>query len=242
MHLDELNNSQIALLSILISFITGAAVSVMIIAVLIEDKGGQTVVNRTVNRIIERVEVAPIEESKIVQIVEERNLLDQGPDIEYLRGIYAAIFQGTRFQGGGVFISEDGTILTHDRFIRNNNLYTIRIGDESFTYLSGKEENGYIVLTPEKEIVAPFYSNVTSESIDLGDLVVAYGGFETAERYSRGFVSQIEKNKEGDVERIKVSAQSGEILNYSIIVDSESKLVGLLEDDWVYPINIDLIK
>ena len=54
MHLDDLEHSQIILLSILLTLIISVATSVSVLSILESRHGDTTVVSKTINRIIER--------------------------------------------------------------------------------------------------------------------------------------------------------------------------------------------
>ncbi len=244
MSLDELNNSQIALLSLLISFVVGAAMAVAVLAVLIDDivpkeePQGQTVIKQTVNRIIERTTTTPAsvvvdtEEEKVT--LTERDSLSQTTD-RLKKALIPISYRGSS-ETVGIFLSPTGVILV-PKTLSINRKYTISVGDTTHEYAVTQTTPQYSLIESVEPLAVAVYLSPQDEEVLLGMPLLLYGGIDDDERLFFSTVSQVEGGKEG-VTRFRVDVHNPYIAIPSVVVIN-GKVSGFLTNEkmqWVQSI------
>lgn len=179
--MDDLNNSQLILLAILVSFVSSIAVTIITISLLEETPVQVTQgVNRVIERTIERV--VPEEENKEKEVIRETvvvNAEDQVVDaIKKVEGSVVRAFNSEGIELGiGTVVGTDGRVVMANVLL--DATYRIKLHDG--TTFEAKvvrvATNGLGLLTP----TVPLSSGLTSVSFaksipQLGQTVVAIGG------------------------------------------------------------------
>ncbi|MEK7567988.1 MAG: serine protease [Patescibacteria group bacterium] len=214
MDIKDLNKNQMVLLTLLLSFVTSIAMAVITVSLLQENP---TTVTQTINRVVERTveKVVPVvsggkstvtKETTIV--VKEEDLITKSIDqnknkIVAVRekAIGADGVATHTFLGWGIVFNKDGVIATDSSFIADSGAYTIltedgvsfetKILDQNeimgVAFLSAVREKG----NKERESYdfTPA-SSVNSDSIKLGQTLIAFGG-KNRKAVSIGIVGNI---------------------------------------------------
>ncbi|PCI29715.1 hypothetical protein COB52_02275 [Candidatus Kaiserbacteria bacterium] len=184
MNLEELNKSQIVLLTMLVSFVTSIATGIVTVA-LIEE--APTDVTRVIQRVVERtVETVSPAAQQATIITTERTIIIKESDL-----IAAAIadnkskivsvvrnFDGA-FVSLGVFIDNQGTLAMDASALKKDVVYGIDVGGEEFLPVSIKYEGGargIALLQVEAERIGVEEIKASETPLHLGQTTVAFVG------------------------------------------------------------------
>ena len=220
MDIKDLNKNQMVLLTLLLSFVTSIGMSVITVSLLQENP---TTITQTINKVVERTveKVVPAvtggkstvtKETTIV--IKEEDLITKSIDQnknkivavhEKIVGVDGAAVHS--FIGWGIIFNKDGVIATDSSFIADSGTYSILTEDGiSFDtkVLDQNESKGVALLSAirakdnkEKEnYVFNPATSVNSDSIKLGQTLIAFGG-KGKKAVSIGIVGNI-INKEID--------------------------------------------
>ena len=211
MKIEDLNKTQIVLLTLLISFVTSIATGIVTVTLMDQAPPGIT---QTINRVIERtIETVTPGENRVTTVIKEVVIKEEDlianaieKSSKSLVQIKAVDEDGTEvFLSLGVIISGDGYVVTDkDRIAGNRNNLIVKYGVESFTANIVSGEDGEVsilkMIIPEdvsagetdNKIVLTPASLADSESIKLGQSIVSYGG-EGGDIVLTGIVSQLKK-------------------------------------------------
>jgi len=185
MDLEQLNKSQIVLLTMLVSFVTSIATGIVTVS-LIEE--APTDVTRVIQRVVERTveTVIPAENQQATVITRERTIIIKESDL-----IAAAIAENKtkivsvvdaesgKFVSLGVFIDSKGTLAMDAGTLTEDGSYAIDIGAEenipaTVTYEGGAR--GIALLTAEAERIGVTAIVPSEASLQLGQTLVAFIG------------------------------------------------------------------
>ena len=194
MNLEDLNNSQMILLVLLISLVVGFASAITAFALFLERDSspkngtGQTVIQQTINRIIERAVPVESDSSKVV--------FQQGIPKTYLEALEKSvvfIFDGGTLEATGVLVSRDGYVISSEP-LRFNRRYTITLDGGERGYVTTSAEDGKNWLKPIDPIqIEYFISVLNKDKLTVGIPVTVLGVDELRRTASQGIVSEISK-------------------------------------------------
>ena len=208
--MEDLNQRQLVLLVILVSFVTSIATGIITVSLL---DYAPPIVTQKVERVIERtVEyVSPKEEeqeeapvTEIREIVEQR-IIDRGDDIiietdKLLRPLSVLVFnKEQQFKNRGVIISEDMVLLP---FVsEKDSVFDIKIKDrEDLVEVSVlfSSVNGFSVAStlPDNEDEKFLFSKDLNSTPNRGATVLHIGGDEEKEELYVGRVSWLERDED----------------------------------------------
>lgn len=190
----ELNQNQMILLVLLISFVTSIATGIMTVSLLQE---APLEVTRNINRVVEKtIETVVPSGTNILGnkdttkevttvVVKEDDLVVSSVEknIKSVVRIYEENNLGTRdFYGVGVVISDDGNIIADRKTISNTNIYYVKFSDDSEFKLVPKgvdKDTGSIIFKVNLPVDKKYtFIPVKFSSSDpqLGQTIIALGG------------------------------------------------------------------
>ena len=232
MDIDNLNNSQLSLLVILLTVVTSVAISAATFTLIyhqitpVDEPVQQTVVRETVNHIIEREQPIIIREE--TEAVETLTLDD-------IQQSYIRLYSGSQPVATGVYVSAEGDILTPTS-LNAGSRYLVRLGeDDTLRYRVRTVDDGHSLLTlVEGETYTPpaYISRLKNpSSLVLGKSALIYGGYGADARVHSEIISQVDLDDEA---RIKTSVSPSEVVFPSAVFVANS-LIGFLVDErnWV---------
>ena len=221
MKIEDLNKTQIVLLTLLVSFVTSIATGVVTVSLM---EQAPTSVTQTVNRIVERTieTVTPASVAgkpttntvtkETTVVVKEEDLITKSIDtisksVVAVRNRYidtSGLAQNI-FIGWGIIMSSDGTIVSDSGFISDDGSYTILTSDGvtfSVKVVSQDESQGIAVLSVlrDKDDEKSQNYNFTpatlgdSNNLRLGQTAIALGG-KNRLAVSMGIISDLTEIK-----------------------------------------------
>lgn len=184
MDLEQLNKSQIVLLTMLVSFVTSIATGIVTVALMEE---APTDVTRVVQRVIERTveQVTPTEQQATV-ITRERTIIVKESDLiaaaiaENKSKIVSVLDAKTNaFVSLGVFIDSEGTLAVDAGAVTKNGAYLVDIGAEvpapaAVQYEGGARGIALLKVTAARIGIEPI--TPSEVALQLGQTVVAFIG------------------------------------------------------------------
>lgn len=233
MDIEELNKSQIVLLTLLVSFVTSIATGIVTVSLM---QQAPPVIAQTVNRVIERTVEKMVPQTQgaaaasVVQektiVVTETEIIPQA--VAKAGGSIVRVYAHTRddaaFLGFGVVFSGDGTIVTDAAAIGQEGTVAIALAD-------GTRVTAFVTARVEQPGTAILKAATSTESGPLswkpiargsmpvlGSTVIALGG-KVKTRVGAGLVTAIEV--------ASFDTDLPNILPGEPLVDTEGSLVGL---------------
>jgi len=233
--MDDLNNSQLVLLIILISFVTSIATSIMTTALL---DNAPVSVTHSVNRIVERTveRVIPGEDIEVERVIEEKvTVIERDQAITTVKERWQAysikLFRDNTFITRGLFDPESQTIITPREL---SGIYQLRLENSDHLgqaeTLSSGNGPSYSVLKPDQETIALLPSqpiNVADQTTP-GSSVIHIGGrqdlYVADGRLTRVTTDNL-NHRSWEVNFSLPDNQPG-----SLLVSFDHKIIGLLDN------------
>jgi len=195
MDIENLNRTQIILLTLLVSFVTSIATGIVTVSLLQQAPPGVTqTINRVVERTVEKVVPSVINPGTVTKettvVVKEDDLITAS--IEKSSKSVVSIFEKTMgtdgqlhaaFVGWGIALTDKGVIATDSGFISDSGIYAVTVSDgKSFDVkvLNQDEDLGIALVEaslPEKYAL-PTILLGDADKLRLGQSVVSFGGTE----------------------------------------------------------------
>lgn len=216
--MEDLNQRQLVLLVILVSFVTSIATGIITVSLLDHAPPAITQrVDRVVERTVEYISPTEIERTEITEvreIVEER-IIDRGDDIivdieGQLRPLtFLVLGEGDVFRGRGVFLKEDIALLPFSS--EEGSLFTLNS--------KGQEENvnvkviissikGFSVAITESDEAQPLSFEPSGVTPQRGATVIHVGGGQERDELYVGRVAWFEL-EEGDESTVSILGVDG---------------------------------
>ena len=252
MHLDDLNNSQLVLLCLLITLIVSVAISVATLAFLTGRLGFEgserTVINQTVNRVIERtiesrgddIDLESIISSSIDEL-KKSNLIsiDTPVTVNQYKESIVSINEGGFFLGRGIYINREGDIYSF-RIPRDSRIYSVTNGERTTQYKL-KSENSNII-TPiinegePKLVLDTFFPIINKNKLTIGTEVSLITIRDEDLDFYKSYISNLSRDREGNLSKLKLNI-GGFLGEYAIFMDRA--FVGILNNStgWIDIIN-----
>lgn len=242
MDLEQLNKSQIVLLTMLVSFVTSIATGIVTVSLVEKAPADVTrVVQRVVERTVERV--SPAEGQQAAVVTKEETVIVRESDL-----ISAAVKQNTprlvairetpddAVIALGVRLGQSGAIVTDASALPSaTSSYALSVDPDTSTPARVSTTGGardVALLTPEElfdvEAVVP-----SETAVQVGQTVVAFINENGA--IAQGIVSDV-----GDGGHIKTTIGASSVMPGSVIIDVDGEVVGMstgasrTEDDAVF--------
>ena len=235
MKIDDLNNSQLILMVLLITLVVSAAVSVATLSVVYErvvvaesdGSTGPTIIQRTINRIIEREKTSSTlgSGSKINSSV---NVSQGQITLEKIQGAFARVFFGSIPTTAGIFISPEGNLLTADR-LKKQRQYHVKNGRERIFFEVLRSDDNYSVLAPTEGPYTPteylaLNRPVAPEEVTIGQSTLLFGGFGDEVGLHSEIVSR-KKTEQNGTATIRTSVDPSEVTLPSVVLVND-EIVG----------------
>ena len=217
MKLDELNNSQMMLLCILVTLMVSMATSVGTLAIMLKrtDPAEQTVVRQTVNRIIERT-VAPINYTT-------GNTTTDTLSAKTIRTSRVEVYTGEVFVGYGYVISSKGDILWPHKSELATSYSVVIAGKKTELTIKNVRNVDFTIFSTPTPVLKNYLSVIESPAeVDVGVWVTAYTASQANELYIDGSVSTI--NKTAKTFSVAFPRQSG----IHGLLFADSKIAGVI--------------
>lgn len=248
--MEDLNKSQIVLLTVLISFVTSIATGIMTTSLL---QQAPVEITRNINRIVEKtIEtvtpaaiVTPGQKEVTTVIVKEEDLiLDSiNKNIKSIVRIEEKdpILETNSLYGIGLVVSKDGLIVTDRKTITSGNIYKAIMSDETIIPLSAvgvdKQTNFILFKALVSSTTKPVYvfspAIFSDTELKLGQTVISVGG-DTSNSVAIGrTVSLLQKdNTVGStttkyLSNIETDLSTKDLMSGSPLFDLSGNVVGM---------------
>lgn len=224
MKLEELNKSQIVLLTLLTSFVTSIATGIITVA-LIEEAPAD--VTRVVQRVVEHTveTVAPGEQQATVittektVIVKESDLIAQAVAQNASRVVSVQDAKGA-FVSLGTFVSTTGLIAVDASALANDTKYTLQVGEDTLPLKVAADDSSVALLRIDGEGVKTEKVTLADASPALGQTVFTFVG-EKALGIAQGIVARVTD------ESITTDISAGSVTAGAPIFNIDGNLVGI---------------
>ncbi len=207
MNMEDLNKSQIVLLTLLISFVTSIATGIITTSLLQE---APVEITRNINRIVEKTieTVTPatptsvsVQKEVTTVVVKEDDRIIESID-KNIKSIVRIkernpFTDETSFYGIGIVINKDGSMTTDRKPVTNSHIYTATMSDGKIVTLvpQGVDKQTNFILfkvSPEEKFDGIFYPATISEAEPkLGQTLISLGG-EVSNAVSVGRIISLE--------------------------------------------------
>ncbi|MCK4918533.1 MAG: serine protease [Candidatus Pacebacteria bacterium] len=259
MNLNELNPTQIILLTLLISFVTSIATGIVTVSLVNQAPPVVTdtihkVYEKTIEKIVPGEQTATVIENNNTIIVSEEDFIIEAvnKNSESLVRIYTYVENKEEeemvkeFVGVGLFMSEEGDIVAQRKDFIKEGLeekdYFISFNEQEIKLiLDNSAENDFIFLGLEELGESSTFSNIDmgdSDSLKLGQSIIVLGGEDT-DMILTGIISNLVRNKiiinktEEDVIDLKLSLEQEKIIVEKIEtnLNPRNSMVALIDMD-----------
>jgi hypothetical protein len=236
MDIEQLNKSQIVLLTLLISFVTSIATGIVTVSLMDQ---APPVVAQTVNRVIERTvqSVAPapkgqsaaaatvVTQEKTV-VVTETDLISKAVAHASLSVVRVNNIQGSSFLSLGIVLDAQGTVMTDAAAIEDGDaMLTLPDGTHVRALVTKRDkETGLAFLQPAtstEKIPAWTPATISTDNTVLGTSVVMIAG-KTVARIAPGVVTAMPLDSV-----IDTNITAGSIIAGSPLVDLDGNIIGI---------------
>jgi hypothetical protein len=231
--MEDLNKTQIILLTLLVSFVTSIATGIITVSLLQEVPQNVTqTINRVVEKTIERV--VPEEGGETVKevtvVVKEEDLVIDAIDVNaksIVRIKDSAVIEGVSpFYGIGFLVSDDGLVVSARREnVNMNNTYTgVFPNGTTFSMKVSKinetENLVFFQTQPSSEAIPAKAAKLAESDVKLGQTIISIEG-EEKDIISVGRVTSFTSSSEGNAIRVnsdilaKTQVVGGPLINLS---------------------------
>ncbi len=237
MDIEQLNKSQIVLLTLLVSFVTSIATGIVTVSLMEQAPPAiaQTV-NRVIERTVETVSPAPEGQAAATIITQEKTVVVNETDLisQAVQKVAPAVVriyenkdENPAFYAIGIVLDNKGSVVTDSSAIVGSD-YTVALSDGTRVrmFVNARDKvSGFAFLQPatSTENAAPSWkpAAVASGKIALGKTVVAIAG-KTVARIYPGIVTATPAEA-----LIETNIPSDSILPGSPIINTDGSIVGV---------------
>lgn len=241
MDIEQLNKSQIVLLTLLVSFVTSIATGIVTVSLMDQ---APPAVAQTVNRVIEHTiqtvvatsskgqAAATVVTQEKTVVVRESDLVSQAVDriSPSIVRLYSSDQEAPTFLGMGIMFDAKGTIITDSAALadRADAVLVLPSGDRIRAFVTGRDKDTgvatlFATTTPDTNPVWKPATFATDHPV-LGQTIIVLSG-KTVARIDTGVIVALPKSDSGL--RIDTNIASGSILPGSPIVNTEGNIVGV---------------
>ncbi len=228
MELEELNKSQIVLLTLLVSFVTSIATGIVTVSLLEQAPADVTrVIQKTVERTIEKVTPPEIQTKIVTQektiIVSEADLIANAVELNTpsIVRIYSGA-EDAELLGLGIVISAGGIIATDMSIIEQDTEYIIKAMSAEYTatIINSNEVYDIALLELTDSNTVPRPASISTGDIKAGSSVVLLSGSQSL-YVDTGLISELSE----DAFATNFEAES--ILPGSVLINIDGNVVGI---------------
>lgn len=228
MELEELNKSQIVLLTLLVSFVTSIATGIVTVSLMEQAPTDVTrVIQKTVERTVEKVAPPEIQTKIVTQektvIVSDADLIANAVELNTpsIVRIYSQSDEPKLLALGAV-ISAGGVIATDASVVDVDTEYTIEAmsGTYTATVLRISESEQIALLELKDSETVPRPASISSAATKVGGSVVLLSGSEQL-FVARGLVSELGDNV------FATNLNAAEVLPGSVLINIDGNIVGI---------------
>ncbi|MFC1720795.1 serine protease [Patescibacteria group bacterium] len=207
MNIEELNKSQIILLTLLTSFVTSIATGIVTVSLMDQAPPGMThTISKVVEKTIETVVPEKTQGSTVVKtiVVEKDDALVEAVaknKQSLVRIKKAAIGEDgeDEFIALGFVVSEDGMVVTDSALVGADIDYLIVLGDGSefsMSVVDQTESVGIAILSPNESVDTLFtpVAFANESTLSLGETVITLSGISN-NKISSGFISNLKMSE-----------------------------------------------
>ena len=239
MDIEELNRSQIILLTLLVSFVTSIATGIVTVSLMEQAPPAFT---QTVNRVVERTVEKVVPSGQVAAVTTEKTIVIKESDliVEAVKKITPSIVQihsaasEPMFLGLGIVLDESGTIVTDSGVVPSGGGITVTPPGGtaiSASLVSRDELIGTAILKADTTTAqgVPFKFTPATLSIGvpaLGQTVVILSG-NNIPRIADGIVTALVPQGEGKEPVIDTNISADFVMGGSPLVNTEGGLVGI---------------
>ena len=244
-HVDNLNNSQLILLVLLISLVVSAATAVATLSVVYERlaltagdraEAQPTVIRQTINRIIEREPMLPAEETAATGTQTTPSAAANTLTLDTIERSLVRLYFGSQPFTDGMYISPDGHILAAEVLDKQRRYSVLNEAGQPTFFSPIYNGKKYSLLAPVDDTASSTQHYVPLKrdtDILLGQAVVLFSGAGDRAQLHTGIVSQKRKTA-GEVTSFRTSVNASNITTTSAVF-IENTFAGFAEpySDWV---------
>ncbi len=243
MHLDDLEHSQIILLSILLTLIISVATSVSVLSILESRHGDTTVVSKTINRIIERkistdpsITKEAIEddiESLITSISDGSKHAELNPGNNLIKSFTSSQLKVDTFNKPVLILKTQKTLFVEKDRNRQADKLKIVLQDNTYNFseiFDSRIKNYSIYELDDADALFPINSNIAisdQSDIEIAKKVYVLNNYNNGLYYTEGVISSIKKD-ESDIVEFSISTNNDSLDIDLFVFDSDNKLLGIL--------------
>jgi S1-C subfamily serine protease len=244
MDIEQLNKSQIVLLTLLVSFVTSIATGIVTVSLMDQ---APPAVAQTVNRIIEHTiqtvaaTTTPRGQAAATVVTQEKTVVVKEADMisqavakltPSLVRIYSSDAQGSVFLGLGLVLDTKGTIVTDTAALDEHADATLVLSDgthvRAFVVSRDNDADLAYLLATTTEGAAPLWkpATIASDHPLLGESLVALSGKSVA-RIATGIITALPPAADDGIQFIDTDIASENLLPGTPIVNTDGNVVGV---------------
>lgn len=239
MNIEELNKSQIVLLTLLVSFVTSIATGIVTVSLMDQ---APPVIAQTVNRVIERTveTVVPASQSAASTAVRERTVVVRESELisqavirvsPSIVRLYASSSEEATFLGFGVVLNKEGTIVSDIAAIGNLKDVLVTLSDGAriqATFTGSDKSTGLIFLQATSTGALNLRAGGIAVATPLlGQSVVTLAG-KSILRVGDGIVTALVPGKDaGSADVIETNISSELIVAGSPLINTDGEIIGV---------------
>ncbi len=241
MDIERLNQTQVILLTLLISFVTSIATGIATVSLM---EKAPTDVTRIISRIVEKPietvvqgerEVITQEHTVVVSESESiaRAITKLSPSLVRLYTVSGK--DKLEFAGMGLIVSADGIIVADSRIVNKNEKYIARLSSGAEIEAEPSDtatEEGFFRLQATPTVPIPVLTPASFEPFSdlvLGQTVIAIGG-DVSTRVAPGVIAELLPGASNDASRIRTSIDAAGLSLGSPLITLDGLVVGMPEE------------
>ncbi len=241
MDIERLNQTQVILLTLLISFVTSIATGIATVSLM---EKAPTDVTRVISRIVEKPVETFIPGSREVITQERTIVVNESETISdavtkltpSLVRLYTVSGRGKHeFAGMGLIISEDGVVVADSRIVDNDEKYIAQLSggvEISAEPSDVASEQGFFQLKTDAGVSLPELTPAVFEPFNnlvLGQTVIAIGG-DTSTRISLGVIAELFPGTESASSRVRTTVDASGLSLGSPLITLTGTVIGMPEE------------
>lgn len=241
MDIERLNQTQVILLTLLISFVTSIATGIATVSLM---EKAPTDVTRVISRIVEKPVETFTPGSREVITQERTIVVNESETISNavtkltpsLVRLYTLSGRNKlEFAGMGLIISADGDVVADSRIVDNDETYIARLSDGTEVTAEPSEaatEQGFFRLKADANAALPELTPAVFEPFNnlvLGQTIIAIGG-DTSTRISLGVIAELFPGTESASSRLRTTVDASGLSLGSPLITLTGSVIGMPEE------------
>jgi hypothetical protein len=241
MDIERLNQTQVILLTLLISFVTSIATGIATVSLM---ENAPTDVTRVISRIVEKPVETFTPGTKEVVIQENTIVVNESESISNavaklspsLVRLYTISGRDKLvFAGIGLIVSADGVVVADSRIVDNDDNYIVRLSNGVDIAAEPSDiatEQGFFRLKATTDAPLPVLTPAVFEAFDdltLGQTVIAIGG-DASTRIAPGVIAELFSGSGNASSRVRTTVDASGLSLGSPLVTLAGAVVGMPEE------------